>query len=62
MVRRLTSDLSAGDILLLHDGNTARTVAGQPVILAVLPGVLEAAAAAGLKTITLRSALDSSAP
>ena len=62
VVRRLTSDLSAGDILLLHDGNTARTVAGQPVILAVLPGVLEAAAAAGLKTITLGSALDSSAP
>ncbi|MFZ1574214.1 MAG: hypothetical protein WAT36_03020 [Chromatiaceae bacterium] len=58
----MTSDLAAGDILLLHDGNAARTVTGQPIILAVLPGVLEAAAAAGLKTIILRSALNNSAP
>ena len=50
VVRRLTSDLAAGDILLLHDGNAARTVAGQPIILTVLPRVLEAAAAIGLKT------------
>jgi peptidoglycan-N-acetylglucosamine deacetylase len=62
VVRRLTSHLAAGDILLLHDGNAARTVTGQPVILTVLPRVLEAAAAIGLKTITLRSALDSSGP
>jgi peptidoglycan/xylan/chitin deacetylase (PgdA/CDA1 family) len=61
VVRRLTSDLAAGDILLLHDGNAARTVAGQPIILTVLPRVLEAAAAIGLKPITLRSALDSTA-
>lgn len=62
VVRRLTMDLSAGDILLMHDGSAARTVAGRPVILIVLPHVLEAAAAAGLKTITLRSALGNSAP
>jgi peptidoglycan/xylan/chitin deacetylase (PgdA/CDA1 family) len=61
VVRRLTSDLADGDILLLHDGNAARTVAGQPIILTVLPRVLEAAAAIGLKPITLRSALDSTA-
>jgi peptidoglycan/xylan/chitin deacetylase (PgdA/CDA1 family) len=62
VVRRLTIDLCAGDILLMHDGSAARTVAGRPVILTVLPHVLEAVAAAGLKAITLRSALDGSAP
>jgi len=55
---RLTGNLAAGDILLLHDGNAARSEAGQPVILAALPRVLEAAATAGLKSITLRSALN----
>ncbi len=62
VVRRLTTGLGAGDILLLHDGNAARTGTGQPVIVAALPAVLEAAAAAGLKTITLRVALDASTP
>ncbi|MDD5390929.1 MAG: polysaccharide deacetylase family protein [Gallionellaceae bacterium] len=57
VTRRLTRNLAAGDILLLHDGHAARTRAGQAVILAVLPRLLEAAAAAGLKSITLRSAL-----
>jgi len=58
VVRRLTSGLAAGDILLLHDGNAARTAAGVPVILVALPRVLERAAAAGLTPITLRSALE----
>lgn len=62
VVRRLTRHLAAGDILLLHDGNAARTLTDQPLILAVLPQVLAAAAALGLKSITLRSALDLAAP
>ncbi len=62
VVRRLTTGLGAGDILLLHDGNAARTGAGAPVILAALPPVLEAATAAGLKTVTLRAALRASTP
>lgn len=62
VARRLIRNLAAGDILLLHDGSGARTVSGQPVVLAVLPRVLEAAAAIGLKTIALRSALDSTVP
>lgn len=62
VVRRLTRNLAAGDILLLHDGNAARTEAGQAVILTALPRVLEAAAAAGLKSITLQSALKYSSP
>ena len=55
---RLTRDLRAGDILLLHDGNAARTRAGTPVVLEVLPRVLEAARTAGLRPVTLRAALD----
>jgi peptidoglycan/xylan/chitin deacetylase (PgdA/CDA1 family) len=54
--RRLLRGLAAGDILLLHDHRAARTRAGQPVILAVLPRLLEALAAAGLGTVTLREA------
>jgi peptidoglycan/xylan/chitin deacetylase (PgdA/CDA1 family) len=55
--RRLLHGLGAGDILLLHDHRAARTPAGVPVILEVLPRVLDAIAAAGLATVTLRDAL-----
>ena len=54
---RLLRGLRAGAILLVHDGNAARTHAGIPVILAVLPAVLAAARAAGLRFVTLRQAL-----
>lgn len=53
---RLLRGLRAGAILLLHDGNAARTPAGIPVILEVLPAVLAAAAAANLNFVTLRQA------
>lgn len=56
---RLTNNLAAGDILLLHDGNAARTNSGQPVILAVLPRLLNELAARKLKTVTLSSACKS---
>jgi peptidoglycan-N-acetylglucosamine deacetylase len=39
--RALLRNLAAGDILDMHDGNAARTRAGQPVILEMLPVVLE---------------------
>ncbi len=55
--RRLLHDLRAGAILLLHDGNAARTPAGTPVILDVLPTVLTAAKTAGLRFVTLTAAL-----
>jgi peptidoglycan-N-acetylglucosamine deacetylase len=58
---RLTRHLAAGDILLLHDGHAARTAAGTPVILEVLPRLLAALAAAQLTPITLRAALARSA-
>lgn len=53
----LMHGLRAGAILLLHDGHAARTAAGVPMILEVLPAVLESAAAAGLRAVTLRRAL-----
>jgi peptidoglycan/xylan/chitin deacetylase (PgdA/CDA1 family) len=52
----LTKALRAGDILLLHDGHAARTEAGTPVILEVLPRLLEKLAAARLRPVTLRAA------
>jgi len=55
--RRLADPLQAGDILLLHDGHAARGRNGQPVILEVLPRLLGALQARGLKPVTLRSVL-----
>src|SRR5512140_3409702 len=49
----LLRGLQAGAILLLHDGHAARTTGGIPVILEVLPAVLDSAAAAGLRPVTL---------
>jgi len=54
---RLLRGLRAGAILLLHDGNAARTLDGTPVILRVLPTVLAAARAADLRFVTLRQAV-----
>lgn len=50
----LTRALAAGDILLLHDGNAARSADGRPIILDVLPRLLDELAARNLKTVTLR--------
>lgn len=54
---RLLRNIRARDILLLHDGNAARTAEGEPVILEVLPKLLDTLAASGLHSITLRTAL-----
>jgi peptidoglycan/xylan/chitin deacetylase (PgdA/CDA1 family) len=59
---RLSHKLVAGDILLLHDGNAARTATGIPVILEALPRLLDAARAKGLHSVTLRSILQSATP
>jgi peptidoglycan-N-acetylglucosamine deacetylase len=55
--RRLADPLQGGDILLLHDGNAARGRSGQPVILEVLPRLLDAIAERQLRPVTLRSAI-----
>jgi len=54
--RSLLSGLAAGDILLMHDGNAARTPAGEPVILEVLPRLADALREAKLAAVTLRGA------
>jgi peptidoglycan/xylan/chitin deacetylase (PgdA/CDA1 family) len=56
----LTRGLAAGDILLLHDGHAARSANGRPVVLDVLPPLLQACAASGLRPVTLPQALASS--
>jgi peptidoglycan/xylan/chitin deacetylase (PgdA/CDA1 family) len=57
VLRRLLRNLGRGDILVLHDGNAARTAAGAPVVLEVLPQVLSAIRAAGLTPVTLRASI-----
>ncbi|MEY2681186.1 MAG: hypothetical protein RL661_1417 [Pseudomonadota bacterium] len=54
--QRLRKHLAAGDILLLHDGNGARTIEGDAVILQVLPDLLKAIDKAHLHSVNLRSA------
>ena len=56
--RRLAANLAAGDVLLLHDAGSARTRAGAPVVLAVLPALLDQLAAKGLKSLPLPNACD----
>jgi len=54
---RLAGRLAARDILLLHDGHSARSRAGAPIIVEVLPRLLDAIARAGLVTVTLAETL-----
>jgi peptidoglycan-N-acetylglucosamine deacetylase len=56
--RRLTASLQGGDILLLHDANAARGPAQLPVILDVLPRLLDTLRGRHLTPVTLRAALD----
>jgi peptidoglycan-N-acetylglucosamine deacetylase len=57
VLARLCRNLRAGDILLLHDGHAARTPSGTPIVLEVLPPLLEVIARAGLRPVTLLEAL-----
>jgi len=54
---RLTRDLAPGDILLLHDGNAARSSSGRAVVLDVLPALLHRFAQDGLRAVTLDHAV-----
>jgi peptidoglycan/xylan/chitin deacetylase (PgdA/CDA1 family) len=53
---KLIAGLKPGAIILLHDGNAARTKADVPIILAVLPAILEAAREKNLHFVTLAEA------
>jgi peptidoglycan-N-acetylglucosamine deacetylase len=54
---RLTHGLAAGDILLMHDGRCARSGEGRPVVLEMLPRLLDRLAAEGLRAVSLPMAL-----
>ncbi|HKP65613.1 MAG TPA: polysaccharide deacetylase family protein [Casimicrobiaceae bacterium] len=54
----LLRGLAAGDILLLHDGHASRTVSGTPVVLDVLPRVLDRIQSLGFRPVTLHQAFE----
>ncbi len=54
--RRLSRSLVDGDILLLHDGHAARASGGTPVILEVLPRLLETLRDRQLRPVSLSAA------
>jgi peptidoglycan/xylan/chitin deacetylase (PgdA/CDA1 family) len=56
---RLLRGLRAGDILLLHDGSSARDASGRPVVLDALPQVLNEMRRKGLRSEPLHIVLDS---
>ena len=56
VLQRLTRRLAAGDVLLLHDATAAEGPDGEKVVLAVLPMLLAALAARGLRPVTLPAA------
>lgn len=55
ILARLTENLKAGDILLLHDGSAARDRNGDPTALSVLPRLLERLARENLSAVALPS-------
>jgi peptidoglycan/xylan/chitin deacetylase (PgdA/CDA1 family) len=57
VLESLVHELKGGDILLLHDGSAARNDDGIPVILDVLPRLLDKIEQAKLHAVTLRSAM-----
>lgn len=56
LYRWLKKGLSAGNIILMHDGNAARTHEGVAVSVACLPAILKCITDAGLTTVTLDEA------
>ncbi|QTD43700.1 polysaccharide deacetylase family protein [Ottowia testudinis] len=56
VLARLSHQMAAGDILLLHDGHAGRTAEGQPLVLAVLPSLLTTLRGRGLRSVTLDAA------
>ena len=54
---RLERGLTAGDILLLHDGSSAHDASGRPVVLEALPHVLDEMRRLGLRSEALHTVL-----
>jgi peptidoglycan-N-acetylglucosamine deacetylase len=57
VLKRLLKNLSARDILLIHDGNSAKQESGSAVILKVLPRLLNSIHSQGLKCVRLDQAV-----
>ena len=53
VMRRLTRGLSAGDVILMHDGSSARRRHDDPIVLTVLPALLDYLSHRGLKPVSL---------
>ena len=53
VLARLTRGLRAGDVLLMHDSGCGRAPSGEPMVTAVLPKLLDAITAAGLRAVAL---------
>jgi peptidoglycan/xylan/chitin deacetylase (PgdA/CDA1 family) len=53
VMRRLVRGLSAGDVILMHDGSSARTKHDDPIVLTVLPALLDFLSCRGLKAVSL---------
>lgn len=54
---RLTKNLQGGEILLLHDGNAGATAEGVPMVLEILPTLLDEIERLGLRVRPLRVAI-----
>ena len=57
VLARLSRDLAAGDILLLHDHNAAIASSGRPMVLDVLPPLLKSLREHYLRAVTLPEAM-----
>jgi peptidoglycan/xylan/chitin deacetylase (PgdA/CDA1 family) len=53
IARRLLAGLAPGDILLLHDGRATVRPAGNPVVLEVLPRLLDSLARQGVRSVPI---------
>jgi len=53
ILKRLTHKLTAGSILLLHDGRSALDASGRPVLFHVLPALLTHLTQLGLEAVSL---------
>lgn len=61
VLQRLTRRLAPGDILLLHDRGSALAPSGKPVVLEVLPPLLQRLQQMNLKAVTLPQAMETDA-
>ncbi|RBA25053.1 chitin deacetylase [Herminiimonas fonticola] len=57
ITQRLLANAKAGDILLLHDGNAARSKNGQAVILEVLPQLIDRLSQQNLRFVSVEEGM-----